>query len=86
MFPSGDVHILAQSGVSDGLEDLKASQDFDGVGGEGEAIAPTDIVRESRGKEGEGPQLSIFEGPHPATGLTHWEWDRQSSIQCMNDM
>lgn len=47
MFPSGDVHILTESGMSDGLEDLKASQDFDGVGGEREAIAPTDIMRES---------------------------------------
>lgn len=34
MLSSGDVHILAESGVSDGLEDLETSQDFDGVGGE----------------------------------------------------
>lgn len=47
MFPSGDVHILAESGVSDGFEDLETSQDFDRVGGEREAIAPTDIMRES---------------------------------------
>lgn len=47
VFPSGDVHILAESGVSDGFEDLEASQDFDRVGGEREAIAPTDIMRES---------------------------------------
>lgn len=33
VFPSGDVHILAESGVSDGLEDLESSQDFDGVRG-----------------------------------------------------
>lgn len=47
MFPSGDVHILAQSGVSDCLEDLETPKDFDRVGGEWEAIAPTDIMRES---------------------------------------
>lgn len=33
VFPSGDVHILAESGVSDSLEDLETSQDFDRVGG-----------------------------------------------------
>lgn len=47
VFPSGDVHILAQSGVSDSLEDLETSKDFDRVGGKWEAIAPTDIMRES---------------------------------------
>lgn len=47
MLPSGYVHILAESGMSDGLEDLKASQDLDGVGGEREAIAPTHIMRKS---------------------------------------
>lgn len=46
MFSSGDVHVLAESGVSDGFEDLESSQDFNGVGGEREAIAPTDIMRE----------------------------------------
>ena len=34
VFPSGDVHILAESGVSDGFEDLETSQDFDRVWGE----------------------------------------------------
>lgn len=72
MFPSGDVHILAESGVSDGLEELETSQDFDGVWGEREAIASTDIMRESWGEEGEGPQLGVFEGLHLATGLKHW--------------
>lgn len=33
VFPSGDVHILAESGVSDSLEDLESSQDFDGIRG-----------------------------------------------------
>lgn len=33
VFPSGDVHILAESGVGDGFEDLESSQDFDGVRG-----------------------------------------------------
>lgn len=47
MLPSGNVHILAKSGVSDGLENLEASQDFNGVWGEWEAIAPTNIMRES---------------------------------------
>lgn len=47
VFPSGDVHILAESGVSDGLEDLETPQNFDGVGGKREAIAPTHIMRES---------------------------------------
>lgn len=79
MLPSGYVHILAESGMSDSLEDLKASQDFDGVGGEREAVAPTHIMRESGGKEGEGPQLSVFEGPHPATGLKLCKWERKSS-------
>lgn len=32
VFPSGDVHILTESGVSNSLEDLETSQDFDGVG------------------------------------------------------
>lgn len=47
MLPSGDVHILAESGVSDGLEELETSQDFDGVWGKREAITATDIMRES---------------------------------------
>lgn len=47
MFPSRDVYILAESGVSDRLEDLETSQDFDGVGGKREAIASADIMRES---------------------------------------
>lgn len=45
VLPSGDVHILAESGVSDGLQDLETSQDFDRVGGQREAIAPADIMR-----------------------------------------
>lgn len=69
MLSSGDVHILAESGVSDGLEDLETSQDFDGVGGEGKTIAPADVMGESGGKEGEGPQLGVFEGPHHALTL-----------------
>lgn len=32
VFPSGDIHILTKSRVSYSLEDLKTSQDFDGVG------------------------------------------------------
>lgn len=64
MFPSGNVHILAESGVSDALQDLETSQDFDRVWGEREAVAAADIMRESRGKEGEGSELSIFKGPH----------------------
>lgn len=60
MLSSGDIHILAESGVSDGLEELKTSKDFDGVWGKWEAIATTDIMRKSWGKEGEGPQLGIF--------------------------
>lgn len=47
MFSSGNIHVLAESGVSEGLEELEASQDFDGVWGEREAIAPTDIMWES---------------------------------------
>lgn len=54
VFPSGYIDILAESRVSDSLEDLEASQDFDWVGGKREAIAPTDIMRQSWGKEGEG--------------------------------
>lgn len=64
MLPSGDVHILAQSGVSDGLEDLEPSQYFDRVGGQREAVASTDIMRQSRGEEGKSPQLGISQGPH----------------------
>lgn len=64
VLPSGDIDILAQSGVSDSLEDLEPSQYFDGVGGQREAVAPADIMRESRGKEGKGPQLGISQGPH----------------------
>lgn len=45
VFPSGHVHVLAESGMSDGFEDLETSQDFDGVGGEREAITTTDIMR-----------------------------------------
>lgn len=55
MLPSGDVYVLAEPGVGNGLEQLEAAQDLDGVGGEGEAVAPAHIVGESRGKEGEGP-------------------------------
>lgn len=66
MLPSGDIHILAQSGVSDSLEDLEPSQYFDGVGGQREAVAPADIMRQSRGKEGKSPQLGISQGPHHA--------------------
>lgn len=69
MLPSGDVHILAQSGVSDSLEDLEPSQYFDGVGGQREAVAPADIMRQSRGKEGKGAQLGVSQGPHHASGL-----------------
>lgn len=47
MFPSGDVHILTQSGMSDGLKDLETPQDFNGVGRQREAIATTNIMRES---------------------------------------
>lgn len=64
MLPSGDIHILAQSGVSDSLEDLEPPQYFDGVGGEREAVAPADIMRQSRGEEGKSPQLGISQGPH----------------------
>lgn len=73
MLPSGDVHILAQSGMGDGLEDLKASQDLDGVGGERKTIAATHIVRKRRGEEGGGPQLRISEGLHdsPDAQQTH---------------
>lgn len=71
MFPSGDVYILAESGMSDSLQDLETPQDFDRVGGKREAIAPTNIMRESWGKEGESPHLRVFEGPHLATGVEH---------------
>lgn len=47
MFSSGNIHILAESGVSDGLEDLESSKDFDRVGGERKAIAATDIMWKS---------------------------------------
>lgn len=69
VLPSGDVYILAQSGVSDGLEDLEPSQYFDGVGGQGEAVAPADIMRQSRGEEGKGPQLGVSQGAHHASGF-----------------
>lgn len=64
VLPSGNIHILAQSGVSDSLEDLEPSQYFDGVGRQREAVAPAHIMRQSRGKEGKGPQLSVSQGPH----------------------
>lgn len=64
MLPSGDVHILAQSGMGDGLEDLEASQDLDGVWGERKSIAATHIMRKRRSEEGGGPQFSISEGLH----------------------
>lgn len=64
VLPSRDIHILAQSGVSDSLENLEPSQYFDGVWGQREAVAPADIMRQSRGKEGKGPQLGISQGPH----------------------
>lgn len=70
MFASGDVHVLAKSGVDDSLEDLESSQDLDGVGGQGETITPTDVMGESRGKEGESPQLCVFEGAHLVMGTT----------------
>lgn len=47
MFASGDVNILTESGMNDSLEDLESSQDFDGVGGQGETITSTDVMRES---------------------------------------
>lgn len=54
VLPSGNVHILAESGVSDGFENLETSQDFDGVGSQRESIASTDIMWKSWGKEGKG--------------------------------
>lgn len=73
MLPSGDVHILAQSGMGDGLEDLKASQDLDGVGGERKPIAAAHIMRKRRSEEGGGPKLRISEGLHdsPDAQQTH---------------
>lgn len=67
MFPSGDVYVLAESWMGDVLQDLETPQDFNGVGGERKTIAAADIMRKSWGEEGEGPQLSIFEGPHGAS-------------------
>lgn len=66
MFPSGDVYVLAESGMGDVLQDLEAPQDFNGVRSERKTIAATDIMRKSWRKEGEGPQLGIFEGSHGA--------------------
>lgn len=73
MLPSGDVHILAQSGMGDGLEDLEASQNLDGVGSERKSIAATHIMRKRRGEEGGGPQFSISERLHdsPDAQQTH---------------
>lgn len=47
MFASGDVNVLTKSGMDYSLEDLEASQDFDGVGGKRETITPTNVMRES---------------------------------------
>lgn len=74
VFPSGNVHVLAESGVSDALQDLETSQDFDRIRGEREAIAATDIMRESRGKEGEGSELGVFQGPHCDSGSKRRQW------------
>lgn len=54
MFSPGDVYVLAESGMSDGLQNLEASQDFDGVRSKWESVASTHIIRKSRGKECEG--------------------------------
>ena len=35
MFSPGNVHILAESWVREGLQDLKSPKDLDGIGGEG---------------------------------------------------
>lgn len=67
MFPSCDVHILAQSGMGDCLEDLESAQDLDRVGGERKSIASTDIMRKRGGKESGGSQLSIFQGLHDSS-------------------
>lgn len=47
MFASGDVNVLTKSGMDYSLEDLEASQDFDGVGGKRQTITPTNVMRES---------------------------------------
>lgn len=73
MLPSADVHILTQSGMGDSLEDLKASQDLDGVRRKRKPIAAAHVMRKRRGEEGGGPQLRISEGLHdsPDAQQTH---------------
>ena len=64
MLPPGDVHVLAETRVCEGLQELEAAQDLDGVGGEGQAVATAHVVGEGRGEEGERPQLGVSEGSH----------------------
>lgn len=71
MFSSRDVDVLTQPGVSDGFEDLETSQDLDGVGGQGETIAATHIMRKRRGEEGEGSELGISQGLHGFSVIHH---------------
>ena len=67
MLPPCDVHILTQTWVYEGLQELEAAQDLDGVGGEGQAVAAAHVVGEGRGEEGERPQLGLSERSHGGT-------------------
>lgn len=74
MLPPGDVHVLAETRVCEGLQELEAAQDLDGVGGEGQAVATAHVVGEGRGEEGERPQLGVSEWSHggPSSLGTVW--------------
>lgn len=71
MFSSRDVDVLTQPGVRDGFKDLEATQDLDGVWGQGETVAATHIMRKRRGKEGESPELGISQRLHGLSDIQH---------------
>lgn len=74
MFSSRDVNVLTQPGVRDGFKDLEAAQDLDGVGGQGETVTATNIMRKRRGEKCESPELCISQRLHGLSDIQHLEY------------